>query len=320
MTIRSHEFQVTLDSNTFNLRYGTLGEGQQPLLFVGPMSVYKKLFGPEFLARFQLFGFVDCLWEGEDLADFSYSVADVVQLYSSLAAELELEEIVWFGVSALSYIAIECALENPENTLAIINSGFAIWLPSSNVNEYIEQSHMLLQQEPNKAIRYADDNRAYERFCEVNSLNPQLAPFQSSEANVLEFLCGAETLFHDCTALKANNNALLNELANPWREINLKAKALAFTYVTKVDIERLSELKVPCLSISGSSDLRTPVGLFEKFLEIAPEHLTKPFTLAEVERAGHFSHYEMPVEFANLIEDFLDPIYQQKLVPTKQLN
>lgn len=319
MSLHQHEFSTTLANKEHQFSYAVLGSGEQALLFVGPLSVYRPLFAPEFLERFRIYGFVDSVWEGDDIEGFNYELSTIVQLYTAFAKNFIDKDIVWFGVSALSFVAIECALQNPEITLAIINSGFPIWLPGSNAKEFFQKSDMMLENDKTRSAKIAANSNAYQRYCQLNNLDPRQAPLHSREATVLEFMQNAERLFHNADTLRENNNAILSPLAAAWRNMNLQAKHLAFAIMFQFNIERLRDLSihnVPCLSLTGASDLRTPPLIFTEFMKKAPRELTQYITFKELPNAGHFAHYEAPAEFAEAIASYLSELHQ----PQNQLS
>jgi pimeloyl-ACP methyl ester carboxylesterase len=213
-------------------------------------------------------------WEGESL----YSQENNIALLLGLMDAKNIEQAVLVGNSAGGTLATAFALTYPERVLALIEVDAAIYQtrPESVILDWLLNTP------------------------QVNHIGPLIARrLGGSQGQAF-----IQSAWHDPSKLEANPQILAG-YQTPLNADNWDRALWEHTKATDppgLD-QRLSEITVPTLVISGDDDQIVPVENSIRLAEDIPGA-----ELIILENCGHLPQEECPESFLNAIQDFLAPI------------
>jgi pimeloyl-ACP methyl ester carboxylesterase len=272
-----------VELNGINVHYKKWGEGKPTFIllhgFGASLFSWREVIEP--LSKFgtviaydrPAFGLTErpLEWEGEN----PYSPQAQTDLVIALMDELDIEKAILVGNSAGGTISMQVALQHPDRVQALILEDAAVYSGGG-------------------APAWS---RPILKTPQMNHLGPLIA--RQIQARGKEFI---KLAFHDPSKITPD---IFEGYQKPLQAENWDKALWQFTVASQESglVERLTELTVPTLVITGDDDRIVPT---EQSLRLADE--LPNATLSVIPQSGHLSHEENPVEFMQAVTEFLSTL------------
>jgi pimeloyl-ACP methyl ester carboxylesterase len=272
-----------IELNGINVHYKKWGEGEPTFIllhgFGASLFSWREVIEP--LSKFgtviaydrPAFGLTErpLDWEGEN----PYSPQAQTDLVIELMDELDIEKAILVGNSAGGTISMQVALQHPERVQALILEDAAVYSGGG-------------------APAWS---RPILKTPQMDHLGPLVA--RQIQARGKEFI---KLAFHDPSKITPD---IFEGYQKPLQAENWDKALWQFTVASQESglVERLTELTVPTLVVTGDDDRIVPT---EQSLRLADE--LPNATLSVIAQSGHLSHEENPVEFMQAVTDFLSTL------------
>ncbi len=210
-------------------------------------------------------------WEGEN----PYSPQAQVDLVIGLMDKLNIEKAILIGNSAGGTVSMQVTLQYPERVQALILVDAAVYA-GGGAPSWV---------------------RPILNTPQMNHLGPLLA--RQLQAQGTEFI---KTAWHDPSKITP---AIFEGYQKPLQIENWDKALWQLTVSSQESglVERLSEISVPTLVITGDDDRIVPT---EQSLRLADE--LPNAMLKVIAQSGHLPHEEKPIEFMQAVTEFLSTL------------
>jgi len=272
-----------IELNGINVHYKKWGEGEPTFIllhgFGASLFSWREVAEP--LSKFgtviaydrPAFGLTErpLEWEGES----PYSPQAQTDLVIALMDELDIEKAILVGNSAGGTISMQAALQHPERVQALILVDAAVYA-GGGAPSWV---------------------RPILKTPQMNHLGPLIA--RQLQARGKDFI---KLAFHDPSKITPD---IFEGYQKPLQAENWDKALWQFTVASQESglVERLTELTVPTLVITGDDDRIVPT---EQSLRLADE--LPNAALSVIAQSGHLSHEERPVEFMQAVTEFLSTL------------
>lgn len=255
----------------------------------GPTSDYLRVTLAPLLAEI---GLRVMTFDPRNVGDSPDVDAPDAQAASALAADLErlrrrldLDRFLLFGHSHGAFVAMAYAVLHPERLCGLVLLDASLRGPSAATDDEALEGE--LREHQRQALD--DQDEACRRRREIDS-DRELARWmrRAMPAN-----------FHDPQAAEHFQRALVGARAPSARALRRVPEREAEGWVE----ERLPEVDLPTLVLTGSHDVSTPPADSRHIASLLPDA-----RLAVIEGAGHHPWFERPEEFGAAIEAFLQEL------------
>lgn len=273
----------SFQSNGLNLTYETQGSGSEVVIVVhGGAGLPHEYFHPMLynMSRYAKLVFFDrradmlSATSGKGMA----SVAELSDDIDALRRTLGLERVTLLGHSFGATIAINYALQHPDNVkrLILVSAGPAVENPYEGEKRILNK----LSKVEMMAYRASEGGTGAAKPCErVKMRYSVLYPHYFHKMVPYEFDRGVYTVYFDALSKK---EALASD-----------SKSLDFT-------SQLSEIKVPVLVVAGRHDVVTPPDQSFQLANGLPQS-----RLVVLEHSGHFPFFEENYMFTEWVRQFM---------------
>ena len=272
-----------VEVNGVNVHYKTWGEGEptfillhgfgaslfswrevtEPLSQLGTVIAYDR----------PAFGLTErpLEWEGES----PYGPQAQVDIVIGLMDELGVEKAILVGNSAGGTVSMQVALQHPERVQALILVDAAVYAGGGAPSW----------------------SRPILKTSQMNHVGPLIA--RQLQAQGVEFI---KTAWHDPSKITQD---IFDGYQKPLQIENWDKALWQLTVASEESglVERLTEITIPTLVITGDDDRIVPT---EQSLRLADE--LPNAELKVIAQSGHLPHEEKPVEFMQAVTEFLSTL------------
>ena len=269
-----------IELSGFKVHYKTYGQGEPTFILLHGFgaSLFSWHAVTEPLSKFgtviaydrPAFGLTErpLKWEGEN----PYSPQAQVDLVIGLMDKLNIEKAILIGNSAGGTVSMQVTLQYPERVQALILVDAAVYA-GGGAPAWV---------------------RPILNTPQMNHLGPLLA--RQLQAQGTEFI---KTAWHDPSKITP---AIFEGYQKPLQIENWDKALWQLTVSSQESglVERLSEISVPTLVITGDDDRIVPT---EQSLRLADE--IPNAMLKVIAQSGHLPHEEKPIEFMQAVTEFL---------------
>jgi len=269
-----------IELNGINVHYKKWGEGKPTFIllhgFGASLFSWREVIEP--LSKFgtviaydrPAFGLTErpLEWEGEN----PYSPQAQTDLVIALMDELDIEKAILVGNSAGGTISMQAALQHPERVQALILVDAAVYA-GGGAPSWV---------------------RPILKTPQMNHLGPLIT--RQLQARGKDFI---KLAFHDPSKITPD---IFEGYQKPLQAENWDKALWQFTVASQESglVERLTELTVPTLVITGDDDRIVPT---EQSIQLADE--IPNAELAVIPQCGHLPHEECPEAFMQALTEFL---------------